>query len=258
MSVAITEVEPILRRVRGIVLPYHGKVEHRSKSELTYDIVTDLDIQVENFLREELAKIYPEIVFVGEETGGDRFAAKKWLCDPIDGTAHFVRGTPFCTTMLAYIENGVVMFSVIYDFVNDQVYHAQRGKGAFCDGLPIHVSSRTLKGSYLSWETHLQKEENLQKHLLLTRKSSFFKTICAGYEFILVATGKIEGRICFDPFGKDYDFAAGSLLVTEAGGIVANIGKRNYDYTNLDFIATNPTVYNELTTAEDAIFPMVD
>lgn len=257
MPVNIAAVEPIIRKVREMVLPYHGNVEHRSKSALTYDIVTDLDISVENFLREALLNIAPDVTFVGEETGGDRTAANIWLCDPIDGTAHFVRGTPFCTTMLALIENGVVTFSVIYDFVTDTLYHAQRGQGAFCNGVPIHVSDRSLKGSYLSWETHLLKEENLQTHLQLVRQSSFFKTICAGYEFALVASGKIEGRICFDPFGKDYDFAAGSLLVSEAGGIVANIGKESYDYTNLDFLAVNPAVYADLTTGEHAIFPII-
>ncbi len=255
MTVDIAGVEPIIRKVREMVLPYYGNVEHRSKSELAYDIVTDLDVSVENFFREALSKIYPDVTFVGEETGGDRTAKKMWLCDPIDGTAHFVRGTPFCTTMLALIEDGVVTFSVIYDFVTDTLYYAQRGQGAFCNGTPIHVSDRSLKGSYLSWETHLLKEENLQTHLRLVRKSSFFKTICAGYEFTLVASGKIEGRICFDPFGKDYDFAAGSLLVSEAGGVVVNIGKNHYNYTNLDFLAVNPTVYSELTTGEDAIFP---
>lgn len=255
-SVQIEVVEPIIKQVRAMALPYFGKVEHRSKSELAYDIVTEIDINIENFLRAELAKVYPDITFVGEETGGDRTAAKKWLCDPIDGTAHFMRGTPFCTTMLALVENGQVTFSVIYDFVTDTIYHAVRGGGAFCNHEPIHVSDRSLQGSYMSWETHVQRGDNLQKHLTLSVRSSFFKTVNAGYEFALVATGKIEGRICFDPFGKDYDFAAGSLLVSEAGGVVANIGKTTYDYTNLDFLAVNPRIYQELTTGDDAIFPI--
>ncbi len=255
MSVDIKDVEPVVRRVREILMPHYGKVEFSTKSDRAYDVVTELDVKVENFLREELSKIYPDITFVGEETGGDRTVAKKWLCDPIDGTALFIRGIPFCTTMLAYIEDGKVMFSVIYDFVSDTLYHAVRGGGAFAQGQPIHVSNRTLKQGYVAWETHIQKEENLKLHLALVERTSFFKMICAGYEFALVATGKLDGRMCFDPFGKDYDFAPGSLLVEEAGGIVANVGKSDYDYTNLNFLAVNPVIYQELTQGEGAVFP---
>ncbi len=80
------------------------------------------------------------------------------------------------------------------------------------------------------------------------------QTISAGYEFVLVATGKIEARICFDPFGKDYDFAPGSLLVSEAGGIVANIGLTTYDYRNTNLIAGNKSVFENYTSGEAAIF----
>jgi len=237
-------------------MPCHGNIACTSKSPMAYDVVTEIDIQVEHFLRDELSKTYPNIPFVGEETGGDRSAPVKWLCDPIDGTSYYVRGLPFCTTMLALIDSGEVIFSIIYDFVNDAIFHAQRGKGAFREQEPIHVSNRSLSGSYMSWETHIDKLENLETHLELKEHSSFFKTICAGWEFAMVAMGKLDGRICFDPYGKDYDFAPGSLLVQEAGGVVANLGTTTYDYTNLDFIAANPTIFKELTEGQDAIFPI--
>ena len=218
--------------------------------------MTELDIWVENHLRTKLEELYPDVPFVGEETGGDRGASRKWLCDPIDGTTHFIRGNPFCTTMLALIEDGQVNMSFIYDFVGDIMYHAVRGGGAYRNGEPIHVSNRPLKGSYMGWETHIEKEENLKVHLALASKSSFFKSICAGMEFAMVAMGKLEGRVCFDPYGKDYDFAPGSLLVSEAGGIVANIGSSDYNYTNLNFIAANPVIYKELTEGPEALFPL--
>lgn len=139
--------------------------------------------------------------------------------------------------------------------VGDVMYHAVRGRGAYRNGKPIHVSSRPLKGSYMGWETYIDKPENLKTHLALSSTSSFFKSICAGMEFAMVAMGKLEGRVCFDPYGKDYDFAPGSLLVSEAGGIVANIGSSDYDYTDLNFIAANPVVYKELTEGPEALFP---
>ncbi len=253
----IEQIDPLIRKVREIILPFYGNVEHKEKNG-SHDLVTEIDVRVENFLREELANLFPEIAFVGEETGGDRTASRKWLCDPIDGTSYFIRGVPFCTTMLALIENDIVTFSIIYDFIGNKLYHATRGKGAFCDNEPIHVSDRPLKKSFLSWEIQPTIDADLVMHKRLCKDALFTKMICAGYEFVLVATGKAEGRLTINPSGKDYDFAPGSLLVEEAGGKVANIGSRVYDYRNLRFLATNPVVFKELTEGPDTIFPITE
>ena len=86
-------------------------------------------------------------------------------------------------------------------------------------------------------------------------KSAILQMMTAGYEFVLVATGKIEARMCVDPYGKDYDYAPGSLLVSEAGGIVTNIGSSTYDYRNTNLIAGNKNVVETYTKGESAIFP---
>src|SRR4029078_7839963 len=98
-------------------------------------------------------------------------AERLWLVDPIDGTAHFIRGLPFCTTMLALIEDVTVTFSAIYDFVNDIMYYAERGRGSYQDGKRIRVSGRPLADSYIGWETHIDKPENMQKVLKLRKTS---------------------------------------------------------------------------------------
>ena len=82
------------------------------------------------------------------------------------------------------------------------------------------------------------------------------KFMCAGHEFAMVASGKLEGRIMYDPYGFDYDFAPGSLLVSEAGGVVTNIGSDKYDYRNLNSIAANPKLHQALTEGEGALFPL--
>ncbi|RJQ37810.1 hypothetical protein C4552_00230 [Candidatus Parcubacteria bacterium] len=73
---------------------------------------------------------------------------------------------------------------------------------------------------------------------------------------MLVAEGKLDARIAFDPWGYDYDFASGVLLIAEAGGRVTNIGSTTYDYRNTNFIAANPVIFEELTKGPDAIFPL--
>ncbi|MEQ1814167.1 MAG: inositol monophosphatase [Candidatus Nitrotoga sp.] len=252
------DVLPIVRASRDISLPGFGKnAFERKDSGKMFDVVTDADIAVEAFLRMELAKVAPEIAFRGEESGETVIGETFWLCDPIDGTGQYVRGLPYCTTMLALIEHGEVSASVIYDFVEDKVYHAEKGKGAYCNGESIHVSDRGIADSYIAWETHLNVPENLEIYMRLRKQTAgMMKWMCAGYESIMVATGKIEARINFDPWGKDYDFAPGAFLVREAGGIVANLGKNTYDYTNLEFIAANPQMFKDLTEGNEAVFPI--
>lgn len=247
---AIQEAGEILRKHFGNIKPV------KSKSEFAVDVVTALDTKVEQFLLDRLKRAYPSIGFIGEELGVKEEAEKKWLVDPIDGTSHFVRGIPFCTTMIALIDKGEVEFSIIYDFVRKDLYVAEKNKGAQLNGKPIWVSDRSLKEAYIAVETNLDYEKNLTQLKLLREKCIILTTINCGFEFGLVASGKLDGRICIDPYGEDWDFAAGALLVSEAGGVVANIGKKTYDYRNHNFLATNKVVYEELITGPIPLFPL--
>ncbi len=249
MSDIEAKVLPLIRQTRGMLMPSYGKVENvEFKSASGHDVVTELDRSVERFLKAELQTLYPDVAFVGEEYGGDRNAERFWLCDPIDGTGLFIRGLEGCTTMLALVENGQVNFGVIYDFVKDIAYHAERGKGAFAGKTPIQVSTRPFDKSYFCYETRARNPDDERRFLSLRRSTHLMKVMCAGYEHVLVATGKVEGRVNFDPWGKDYDYAAGTLLIEEAGGIVANLSKRTYDYHNYNYIAANPDSFKALTT----------
>jgi myo-inositol-1(or 4)-monophosphatase len=251
------KILPIMRRVRPLVLPHWGTAQTiHQKDDSAVNVVTQLDLDVEEMVSAALAKMYPDIEFVGEERGGNREADSFWLMDPIDGTGLFIRGLPGCTSMLALIRDGVVVFSAVYDFVNDFMYWAERGKGAFCDKERLRVSDRPLGRAYLGWETHLDKKENEQAFHALRKMGILFKSVNAGWELAMVAAGRLDARISFDPFGKDYDFAPGSLLVSEAGGVVANIGSKDYDYRNTSFIAANPVIYKELTEVPNALFPV--
>lgn len=251
-------VLPILRDLRSYILGGWGKAQAvNQKTDSAWSIVTEVDIEVEKRTASALSAAYPNVEFVGEEAGGDRMAKKFWLMDPIDGTLHYARGMPFCTSMLALVDKGEPVFSVIYDFLNDRMYYAEKGQGAFCNGERIKVSTRSLNEALISFETNVAVTGNKALHDRLSSSTDVVKSYSAGFEFAMVASGKLEGRICLDPYGSDYDFVPGCLLVREAGGIVSNVGSTTYDYRNLNFIAANPVVYKELTAGEGAIFPFV-
>ena len=219
-------------------------------------VVTELDRQAEQYLAQELGKFSQDVGFRGKEFGVQSDMPTTWLVDPIDGTAHFIRGLPFCTTMVALIENGTVVMSVIHDFVRDDTYWAIRGKGAFCNEAQIHVSNRTLKQGLISFETRLEKPHNLDRYLAVKAQTAIIATINCGFEFAMIASGRLEGRIGLDPYGMDWDFAPGSLLVIEAGGVATNISMASYDYKNHDYLITNAVIHDELTSGLGTIFPI--
>jgi myo-inositol-1(or 4)-monophosphatase len=242
-----SEVIPILKEAGKELKKYFGKTEViGQKTNSACDVVTDLDLKTEKFIAGKLKKIFPDIDYVGEEFGGNDKAERFWLVDPIDGTSHFVRGIPFCTTMIALIESGKAVFSAIFDFTRNEAFWAEKGRGAKKNNKSIHVSERNLASAYLVYETHFDKRKNLDLLAAIREKAVLFKTISCGYEFSLIAQGKIEGRVTFDSYGTDHDYAAGAFLVEEAGGIVRNIGKNSYNYRNHDFVAVNPLIEKEL------------
>lgn len=239
------------------IKPYFGEVKGGgNKGGNAGDVVTKLDIEIEEFLASSLKKRYPSIGFKGEESGLREKTDMFWLADPIDGTGYFVRGIPGCTNMIALIDEKEIIFSAVYDFMNDNLYHAQKGQGAYCNGEKIHVSNLSLEEGFLYLECDINKR-TLPKFESLKKLSMILSSgYPPGFEYAMVASGKIEGRINFEPMGCDFDYAPGIFLVKEAGGIVTNISSDKFDYTNLNSIAANEKVYRALTEGKNPIFPL--
>jgi fructose-1,6-bisphosphatase/inositol monophosphatase family enzyme len=241
------KVLSIVREAGEMIKPHFGRVVAIDQKGIEASTtVTEVDRQVESMLADRLGDLDSSIGFVGEEFGGNSNTERYWLVDPIDGTGHFIRGIPFCTIMIALVESGTVVFSAIYDFMNGQMYSARKADGAKLNGSLIRVSNRSLSQSYLFHEINLDKNDNLAKFLELKKRTVLMKTINCGYEFCLIASGKIEGRLCIDPYESIWDYAPGAFLVAEAGGIVTNLFSDTYDFHNLNFVATNKQIYSEL------------
>ena len=238
----------IMRKNFGLAMKKEWK-DHRSP-------VTETDLAINTMVLKAIKKKYPDHSILAEE--GDDFSEASeyvWICDPVDGTYNFAHGIPTATFALALTHNGEPILSVILDPFLNRMFTAEKGKGAYCNEQKLSVSATPLLHAIIGWETKMETPEDIMRHEGLRSRAIFFKTISAGWEFAMVAAGKLEGRICFNPWGKDYDFAPGTLLVSEAGGMVANIGATTYDYRNLNFIAANTAVYRELTKGDGALFP---
>src|SRR5688572_25566435 len=220
---ALAAVEETMREAGQRLAKHYGNVEHRAKSDNVWDHVTKLDLETESFLDRELEKFNPSIGFAGEEHGVTRKGEQFWLVDPIDGTGHFIRGMPFCTIMLSLIDKGRVELGAIHNFVNQEFFSARRGGGAFCNGTAISVSQRDLHNGFIHAEINVEVGKNLEVYKQLNRRCNIMDTYNCGWDFSMIASGKMEGRIVKDGWGQDWDYAAGSLLVSEAGGKVTNL-----------------------------------
>ncbi len=248
---ALAVIRGVLNDVRPQLLQAYGNVSTRYKSDNSE--VTELDIHVEEELRRALKGFDDTIGFQGEETGAHGNTSTYWLADPIDGTMMFVRGLPFCTNMIALIDEGRPLLSVIYNFVLDEWYHAVAGRGAFLNGqrLRVNHTQQQLSGAVFAVEVDVRRNRNRDFFAALwDRGATNMNLVCAGYEFALVAAGKIAGRITKDAWAAPHDLAPGVLLVEEAGGYVATPDRKPYTVEALDVIVCgNEPLFEQLKQA---------
>lgn len=185
------------------------------------DYLTETDGRCEAFLRQAFAEAFPQDGFFGEE-GGGRQMDRLWVVDPIDGTANFARNIPHFCIAIAYLENGTTKLGAIYDPVHDELYFAQRGRGAFLNGKPIRVSTvedplaATIE---LGWSTRIHNDDYMASmKALLDFGFNVRRAGSGALGLAYVADGRNEAYA--ERHMNAWDCMAGLLLVREAGGRV--------------------------------------
>lgn len=209
------------------------------------DLVTEIDQEVENLLREHLLTAYPKHAFVGEESGfsGDERASARWIVDPIDGTTNFIHGLPHYCICIALELEGKLEHAVIYNPATNDLFTASRGSGAFLNNRRIRVSSRvriaeSLMASAIPARVLRQRPELLELQTQLRFDSAGFRhTGSAALDLAYVAAGHLDGFIGAGL--KEWDLAAGVLLVKEAGGLITDL-RGEGEYMKGDIVAATP------------------
>ena len=196
----------------------------RSKGETDY--VTNVDVAVQAFLRERLAALAPDVQFMGEEQDNSALGLTRpcWILDPVDGTTNLIHSFRHSAISLALAEGGQAVFGVVYNPYTEECFTARRGQGAFCNGSPIRVSSADrLEDSLLSAGTvpgrrELADDAFRQMRALYDTCQDVRRTGCASLDLCWVACGRLDGYVELSL--QPWDYAAGRLLVEEAGGRV--------------------------------------
>lgn len=241
---AEARIRHTLDELQPQLLETQGKIEHKIKDDKS--AVTEMDILVEERLRDVLQEFDAGVGFAGEETGADYEQDTFWLTDPIDGTESFTRGIPFATNMIALISSGQPILAIVKNFTLGEYYLAIKGEGATRNGHAIKVSDRPLSHSYIVVTGGTGKlgapdlRRQIRPHI-----AGRPKLHASGYEAALIAAGAFDGAVVAGAKGP-WDFAAGCLLIQEAGGRVENFGIKGYDYRDMRFVAANPVIFDEL------------
>ncbi|WP_329139612.1 inositol monophosphatase family protein [Streptomyces sp. NBC_00670] len=224
------DVEAAVRRAAATeIMPRFRRLEAREVDEKTgpHDLVTDADRNAEAYLTEELARLLPGSVVVGEEAvhadprvyEAIRGQAPVWIVDPVDGTRQFVHGdTGFCT-LVALARGGELLASWTYAPAREQFATALRGRGAFLDGTRLHAGSPEPAAGLEVATSHPDYTTDAQKEALLgLRTEGVRPRPCgsAGLEYLAVARGELDATAF--TWEAAWDHAAGLLLVEEAGG----------------------------------------
>lgn len=225
------------------------KVENKG----VIDLVTEVDKSCEKMIVDHLRKNFPDYDVLAEEGSNTSSSADyKWIIDPLDGTTNFAHGYPLFCVCIALEHKGEIVAGVIYEPNRDEMYTAEKGKGAFCNGKPIHVSKRSiLRESLLvtGFAYNIQEGEKMnnfdhfQNFLMKTR--AVRRDGVAGADLCYVACGRYEGF--WELYLKPWDIAAGSLILTEAGGTVTSFDGSPFNVYGTELLATNGLIHQAMS-----------
>ena len=217
------------------------------------DFVSEIDQLAEAAIIEILLTAYPGHGILAEESGREHGAQDSeftWIIDPLDGTTNFLHGFPAYAVSIALAWRGVVQQAVVYDPTRNDLFYASRGRGAFLNDKRLRVSKRTrLADSLIGTGFPFRRGDNFQRYLkmlevMMPACAGLRRPGAAALDLCYVAAGWYDGF--FETGLQPWDMAAGTLIITEAGGLVGNFtGEADFLYQR-ELVAGNPKVYGQM------------
>jgi myo-inositol-1(or 4)-monophosphatase len=237
-----------LARQAGQILRAGYQQEHQVDYKGVIDLVTEIDRQSEDYLLGEIRKDFPDHHILAEESGGTRGDGQQWYIDPLDGTVNYAHNIPIFSVSIAYASSGTLSLAVVYDPMRDEMFTAERGKGAHLNGRPLRVSGSTeLRRSLLvtgfpydAWDSEFDNFANFVKFAKLSQ--GVRRLGSAALDLCYVAAARFDGfwELALSP----WDVAAGGLICEEAGARVTNVfGEADFISPPQSILATTPGIH---------------
>lgn len=243
----LSDIERLARQA-GEILRAGYQQEHQVDYKGVIDLVTEIDRQSEDYLLGEIRKDFPDHHILSEESGGTQGNGHQWYVDPLDGTVNYAHNIPFFSVSIAYASNGTTStlrsagasLAAVYDPMRDEMFTAERGKGAYLNGRPLRVSGASeLQKSLLAtgfpydaWDSQFDNFDNFVKFAKRTR--GVRRLGSAALDLCYVAAGRFDGF--WELALNSWDVAGGGLICEEAGARVTNV------YGDVDYISLPQSV----------------
>jgi myo-inositol-1(or 4)-monophosphatase len=215
------------------------------------NLVTEMDHRAEAAVIEILEMAFPDHGILTEESKGrEGSGSYRWILDPLDGTTNYAHGYPFFCVSLALEKDGQIIWGIIYDPLREELFAAEAGRGATVNGKALQVSAtRHIQQSFLCtgfpYDMRESRDDNLRYF------SRFAKTVqairrdgSAALDLCYVAMGRFDGfwEMKLNP----WDVAAGSLIVTEAGGRVTDFSGNHFSIHGQEILASNGLIHDQM------------
>lgn len=250
MFISLDVLEKVIREAGLCALTYFKDLKNLEVNKKSpRDFVTEADIAVEAFLKENLTAKYPQFGFWGEESGQSANQSSRWVVDPIDGTHSFAKGQYFWAISVALEIDQDIKAGVVYAPALNDYYAAEKGKGAWKNGLPITVSNETrladaMVATGFACVRSFSTDNNLQRFCRIAEKTTGQRRFgSAALDLCLVADGQVDAF--WEQELNLYDVAAGALIASEAGATVTDF-KGNKGLFPKHILATNGKILDQL------------
>lgn len=243
-------IKNITKKAGAAILKKFGKVRVKYTKEDAADVVTEADLVANNIITKAIKKEYPLHGIISEEAGehqgGEEYC---WIIDPLDGTRNFLTRTPMFAVMIALARNGKIELATIYNPCTDELLFAKKGRGAFLNGKKVSCSQhKTWKDSWglVSVNMTTKNATNLQKLSKYSKKEKFWMSAfgSAGVSVMYQADGRRDWRA--SQGGGLWDYAAASLILTEAGCKVTNFKGEPWSIKDREIISANKHLHSKL------------
>ncbi|MEO8410109.1 MAG: inositol monophosphatase family protein [Propionivibrio sp.] len=260
MQPAMNIMVKAARRASQIINRASQDIEHlKITTKQQNDFVTEVDKAAEAAIIQVLREAYPDYGILAEESGltaGENAGADyQWIIDPLDGTTNFIHGFPVYSVSIALAHKGQLNQGLVYDTLRNEMFTASKGGGAFLNERRIRVSRcLKLEDALIGTGFPFRIFDHIDPYLrifkdLTERSSGLRRTGSAALDLAYVACGRLDG---FWEFAlSPWDLAAGCLLITEAGGLVSDLGGGDRYLQTGNVVAATPKVFPQLLQAID-------
>jgi len=230
-----------------ILKHYFGRtIQIRTKGERS--LVTDIDLRAEEKIVNLIKRDYPEDNILSEETKYQTFDSDfRWIIDPLDGTHNYIRKMENFGTSIALVRKNEVILGVIYLPMSNELYFAEKSRGAFLNQRKIKVSRRNLEKATMIYDSTISLNKGPMLKYLDRLVDEVFNIRMFGStvrSLTYVAEGKADLEIEYND--KPWDFAAGLLLVEEAGGQSTDLKGKKWTLNSKGYIASNKRIHSKI------------